>query len=175
MLIVPLMLHTMISNWSRIVYQISHNDLSSWMTKNASSQSANFSTASLRICASILIVFDKSQGPDLNSCKMRRNYWPYNLPIFHRTLTFHWSNQSVTYQHSKLFRVVFKFTKFRCPEAVLALVRMDFVTTIRFMIGPETAVTSDSGTSASDTADRGLAINSRPAIQLKEIILLIGF
>lgn len=64
----------------------------------------------------------------------------------------------------------------QCSDAALALVRMDFGNTIRTLIGPErTDVPSTPSESSGDLGEKiSNGINSRPSVQIKEIITLIG-
>uniref|UniRef100_A0A914M452 E3 ubiquitin-protein ligase n=1 Tax=Meloidogyne incognita TaxID=6306 RepID=A0A914M452_MELIC len=64
----------------------------------------------------------------------------------------------------------------QCSDAALALVRMDFGNTIRTLIGPDrTESPSTPSASSGDLGERiNNGINSRPSVQIKEIITLIG-
>ncbi|CAK5082786.1 unnamed protein product [Meloidogyne enterolobii] len=64
----------------------------------------------------------------------------------------------------------------QCSDAALALVRMDFGNTIRALIGPDrTESPSTPSASSGDLGERiNNGINSRPSVQIKEIITLIG-
>lgn len=74
-----------------------------------------------------------------------------------------------------------RYISSQCPDAALALVRMDFGNTIRVLIGYEErpSTENESGNENSLTNENNektllSGFNSRPAVQLKEIITLVG-